>query len=125
MPFRLPSPQKRPPLCEIAASRMAHSSRRASPSRCRWQTQLSREFKVGRRRKNGGLTQGSQHVGVNEDDALLAPKKTSGVEFRVLADHEILRDMAAAIDDDLVEPRPAADLDIGEQHRPVGPGMRI
>ena len=62
-------------------------------------------------------SRGGQHLGGNQGDAAVAALEALGVEFRVFADHQPFRDMAAAIDDDLGQPRVAADLDLGKQHR--------
>ena len=66
-----------------------------------------------------------EHVGGDQGDAAVAAVKALGVEFRVLADDEPFRNAAAAVDHHLVEPRVAADLDLGQQHRLAGLGIGI
>ena len=72
-----------------------------------------------------GLPQRGQHTGADKRDPLIATVETSGVELRVFADHQILGNVAAAVDDDVGEPCPTPDLDIGQQHRAGGPRVRI
>src|SRR5258708_40367736 len=59
-------------------------------------------------------SQRGEHVGADQHDAAVAAVEALGVERRVLADDEPLRDLAAAVDDDLGEPRVAADVDLGQ-----------
>src|SRR5215467_1964039 len=59
------------------------------------------------REKSGvvvGSAQRGQHIRTDESDSLVAAIESLGIELRVFADHEILRDMASAVDDDVVEP---------------------
>ena len=66
-----------------------------------------------------------KHIRADERDPPVAAVETLCIQLRILADYEPLRDMAAAIDDNVAEPRATADLDIGQQHRAGGPSMRI
>ena len=109
------------PVYDLYRRRIAQFQIEAPPAN--WNGVFTAEEK--RRGSAANSPQGSQHIGADEDDASLAAVEALGVEFRIFADYQILRDMAAAIDDDVIEPSATADLDIGQQHRARRAGMGI
>ena len=58
---------------------------------------------------------------------MLGAAKTLGIELGILADHEALRDLYAAVDHDPTEPGVTADVDLGQNHSAVqhGPGVDV
>ena len=53
----------------------------------------------------------------DQADALLRAAEALGVELRILADDQAFRDLHAAVDHHVLQPRAAADIAVGQHHR--------
>src|SRR3546814_11873407 len=68
-----------------------------------------------------GSTQPFEHGARHQHDAAVCSAEAAGVLVRILADDEALRNVAAAVDNDIVQACVAVDADLGQKHRAIAP----